>query len=107
METLAERYILLDSLLFKIITLPEKWTAISAIPEICPYKIITLYNSSLFAGHQGIIKIFDYQIFIQCLIHNLHSYIQGYHICQLSHNEKLPTRQLQMRFNLIKGHYLD
>ena len=55
-ETLAERYLLLDSLLFKIITTPEKETALLAIPQICTNKIITLYHSSLFTGHQGVIK---------------------------------------------------
>ena len=51
MEALAERYILLDSLLFKIITTSEKETVLLAIPEICADKIITLYHSSVFAGH--------------------------------------------------------
>ena len=51
METLAEKYILLDSLLFKIVSTPEKETALLAIPEICADKIITLYDSSQFAGH--------------------------------------------------------
>ena len=55
-EALAEGYILLDSLLFKIITTPEKETALLAIPEICTDKIITLYHSSIIAGHQGVIK---------------------------------------------------
>ena len=40
-ETLVEKYILLDSLLFKIVTTPEKETALLAIPEICADKIIT------------------------------------------------------------------
>ena len=53
-EALAEKYILLDSLLFKVN--PEKETAVLAVPEACIDKIITLYHSSLFAGHQGIIK---------------------------------------------------
>ena len=52
----VERYILLDSLLFKLVTIPEKETALLAIPEICADNIITLYHSSLFVGHQGIIK---------------------------------------------------
>ena len=66
-ETLAERYILLDSLLFKIA--PEKETTVPAVPEMCADKVITLYHSSLFAGHQGVIKTyltisekFSYQI---------------------------------------------
>ena len=33
-ETLAERFILLDSLLFKIITTPERETVLLAMPEI-------------------------------------------------------------------------
>ena len=56
MEALAEKYILLDSLLFKIITTQEKETALLAIPEICTDKIITLYHSSLFAANQSVIK---------------------------------------------------
>ena len=51
---LAERYILLDSLLFKIT--PEKESAVLAVPETCADKIITLYHCSLFAGHQGVVK---------------------------------------------------
>ena len=50
-EALAEKYILLDSLLFKIVSSPEKETAVLAIPEVCADKIITLYHLSLFAGH--------------------------------------------------------
>ena len=32
--------------------------------------------------------------FISNLIHHLRSYIKGYHLCQLTHNEKLPPKQL-------------
>ena len=56
LEALSERYILLDSLLFRIY--PEKETAVLAIPEACADKIITLYHKSLFAGHQGVIKTY-------------------------------------------------
>ena len=55
-KTLAENYILLDSLLYKIT--PEKETAVLEVPETCIDKIITLYHSSLFAGHQGVIKMY-------------------------------------------------
>ena len=41
-EMLAEKYILLDSLLFKLITIPSKGAALLAIPETCADKIITL-----------------------------------------------------------------
>ena len=99
-ETLAERYILLDSLLFKIT--PEKESAVLAVPETCTDKIAILYHSSLFAGHQGVIKTYltiSDKLFIPNLIHYLRSYIKGHHICQLTCNEKPPARQLQTRIN--------
>ena len=74
-----------------------------AIPEVCIDKIITLYHSSLFAGHHGVIKSYltiSDKFFILGLIHYLLSYIKGCHICQLLNNEKLLTRQLQTRINL-------
>ena len=55
-NTLPETYILLDSLLFKLVPTPGKETALLAIPETCANKIIILYHSSSFAGHQGVIK---------------------------------------------------
>ena len=73
-EKIAEKYILLDSLLFKIVSTPEKEMALLAIPEICADKIITLYHSSLFAGHQGVIKTYltmNDKFFIPNLIHYL------------------------------------
>ena len=57
-KALAEKYILLHSLLFKIISKPDKETAVLAIPETCADKIITLYHSSLFTGHQGVFKMY-------------------------------------------------
>ena len=56
-EILTENYILLDSLLFKLTTIPVIETALLAILETCADKIITLYHSNLFAGHQGVIKL--------------------------------------------------
>ena len=99
-ETLAEWYILLDSLLFRIA--PEKETAVLAVPETCANEIIAIYHSSLFAGHQGIIKTYltiSDKFFIPNLICYLRSYIKWCHICHLTHNEKPPVRQLQTRIN--------
>ena len=53
-EALSEQYILLDSLLFKLNI--EKEKAVLAIPEVSIDQIIALYHSSLFAGHQGVVK---------------------------------------------------
>ena len=99
-EALAEKYILLDSILFKITT--EKETVVLVVPETCVDKVIALYHLSLFAGHQGVIKIYlttSEQFFIPNLIHYLGSYIKGCHLCQLAYNKKLPPRQLQTRIN--------
>ena len=76
-EALAERYILLDSLLFKIN--PEKETAVLTVPEECVNKIITLYHANLFAGHQGVIKTYltiSSKFFIPNLTHYLRLYIK-------------------------------
>ena len=43
-EALAEKYVLLDSLLFKISS--DKETAILAVPESCADRIITLYHKN-------------------------------------------------------------
>ena len=56
LEALSEKYVLLDSLLFRIY--PEKETAVLVIPETYVDKIITLYHKSLYAGHQGVIKTY-------------------------------------------------
>ena len=82
LETLSEKYVLLDSLLFRIS--PEKGPAVLAIPEMCVDKIITLYHKSLFAGHQGVIKTYltiSGKLFIPNLIHYLRLYIKRCHIC--------------------------
>ena len=102
-EVLAEKYIILDSLLFKLTTIPGKETALLAIPEICADKIITLNHSNLFAGHQGVIKMYltiSDRFYIPNLMHYLRSYLKGCHICQLNRKDKLLERQLQLRINL-------
>ena len=66
-------------------TTSEKETALSTIPEICADKTITLCHSSLFTGHQGVIKTYltiSDKLFIPNLIHYLQSDIRGCHVCQ-------------------------
>ena len=101
-EELAAKYVILDSLLFKLTTIPGKETSLLAIPETCADKIITLYHANLFAGHQGVIKTYltiSDRFYIPNLMHYLRSYIKGCHICQLNRKDKLPERQLQPRIN--------
>ena len=102
-ETLAESFVLLDSLIFKLVMTPDKEAAVLAIPETCIDKIIALYHTSLFAGHQGVVKTYltmKDKFFIPNLMHYLRSFIKGCHICQLSRSDKLPTRQLQPQIYL-------
>ena len=97
-EMLAESFVLMDSLIFKLVTTPDKEAAVLAIPEICIDKIIVLYHTSLFAGHQGVVKTYltmKDKFFILNLMHYLRSFIKGCQVCQLSRSNKLPTRQLQ------------
>ena len=97
-KTLGESFVLLDSLIFKLVTTPDKEAAVLAIPEICIDKIIALYHTSLFAGHQGVVKTYltmKDKFFIPNLMHYLRSFIKGCHVCQLSRFDKPPTRQLQ------------
>ena len=96
-EALAEKYVLLDSLLFKISS--DKETAVLAVPESCTDRIITLYHKSLFAGHQGGVKTYlmiTDKCFIPNLIQYLRSCIKGCHLCQLVHNEKLPQDNIRL-----------
>ena len=99
-EALTEKYVMFDSLLFKISS--DRETAVLAGLETCTDRIITLYHKSLFPGHQGVIKTYltiSDKFFIPNLIHYLRSYIKGCHLCQLACNEKPPPRQLQARIN--------
>ena len=78
-EMLAEKYIMFDSLLFKLTTIPGKEAAVLAIPEVCADKIITLYHLSLFAGHQDVIKMYltiSDRFYVPNLMHYLRSYIK-------------------------------
>ena len=94
---------MLDSLLFKLVTLPGKEKAFLAIPEICADKIIELYYTSLFVGHQGVMKTYltiSDKFFIPNLIHYLRSFLSACHICQLFRNDTPPSRQSETRINL-------
>ena len=102
-EALAESFILLDSLLFKLVTIPDKEKALMAISENCADKIIELYHTSLFAGHQGVIKTYltiSDKFFIPHPMHYFRSFLSACHICQLFRNDKPPSRHLETRINL-------
>ena len=100
-EALAELFLLLDSLLFKLVTIPDKEKALLAIPETCADKIIELYHTSLLAGHQGVIKTYLTISDKFCIPnHYLGSFWSACHICQLLRNDKPPSRQLETRITL-------
>ena len=101
--TLSQNYVLLDQLMFKLITILDKEKALLAIPVSRADKIISLYHKSLFAGHQGVIKTYltmTSKFFIPNLMHYLRAFLKACCICQLSRNEKPPSKQLETRINL-------
>ena len=61
-ETLAEKYVLLDSLLFRISS--EKETAVLAVPETCTDKIITLYHQKFVCGTPRSYKDFSLSLYV-------------------------------------------
>ena len=82
---------------------PDKEAAVLVIPETCMDKIIALYHTRLFAGHQGVVKTYltmKDNFFIPNLMHYLRSFIKGCHVCQISRSDKPPTRQLQPQIYL-------
>ena len=82
---------------------PNKEKALLAIPENCIDKIIELYHSSLFMGHEGVIKTYltiSNTFFIPHLMHYLRSFWSACHICQFFRNDKPPSRQLEIKINL-------
>ena len=80
--------------------MPDRETVLSAVPEVCTDKIIMLYHTSLFAGHQSVIKTYltvNDKYFIPGLMHYLRSFIEGCHQCQLVKVDKPAIRKLQTR----------
>ena len=59
LETLAEKYVLLDSLLFRISS--EKETTVLAVPETCADKIITLYHKFVCRTPRSYKNLLDHQ----------------------------------------------
>ena len=101
--TLSQNYVLLDQLMFKLIMIPDKEEPLLAIPESCADKIISPNHNSLFTGHQGVIKTYltmTSKLFFPNLMHYLRPFLKACHICQLSRNDKPPSRQLETRINL-------
>ena len=56
-EALVESFILLDSLLFKLLTILDMEKTLLAISETCGDKIIELYHTNS-QGHQRVIKTY-------------------------------------------------
>ena len=98
-KTLPKSFVLLDSLILKLVMTSDTEAAVLAIPEICIDKIIALYQTSLFAGHQGVVKTYlmmKDKFFIPNLMHYWRSFIKGF----ISRSDKPPTRQLQPQIYL-------
>ena len=67
-------------------TTPGKESAVLAIYKSHVDRIITLYHSRIFAGHQGVIKMYltiNERFFIPDSILYFQGHIRECHICQL------------------------
>ena len=98
-----EKYILLDSLLFKVSATPDKETVVLAIPETCRQHNCFI-SFKFIAGHQGVVKTY-LTISDKFFIPNFNTLPEIIHkraviFVNLIENEKPPSRQLQTRINL-------
>ena len=103
-ETLSERYILLDGLLLKISKIDSEYPEPKlCVPESCVDAILDLYHSSILAGHQGTTKclltISD-RFFIPNLAHYIRMYIASCHKCQMTKQGKAKQRYREGRIFL-------
>ena len=57
-ETQAERYLLFDSLLFRIQNFHDEQKTVLCIPKSCLDHILDLFHNSLFGAHQGSLRTF-------------------------------------------------
>ena len=90
-----------NSLFSRLNTTPRKESEVLPIPEHYVDTIVILYHSSIFAGHQCVIKTYltINETFHTNLMHYPRAYIKGCHICQLHRNRETQPRQLQHRTN--------
>ena len=102
MKILAKKYVLLDSLIFKIGKKLRKRNYYWLFQKHAD-KIMSLYHLCLFGGHKGVVKTYltlGDKFFIPGQIYLLRSYRKACYICQLSRNEKPLVGQLPQRINL-------
>ena len=94
-ETLAENFVLLDSLLFKLVTTPDKETALLAITEIVSHE--SIHRSSRCSKN---VSYDERQVFHSWSDALPKILIKGCHICQLARPDKPPMRHLQPQIYL-------
>ena len=103
-ETLSEKYLLLDDLLFKISKSETEYPEPKlCIPESCVDAILDLYHSSILAGHQGTLKCFltiSDRFYIPNLAHYIRMYIASCHRCQMIKQGKSKQRYREGRIFL-------
>ena len=103
-ETLSEKYLLLDDLLFKISKSETEYPEPKlCIPESCVDAILDLYHSSILAGHQGTLKCFltiSDRFYILNLAHYIRMYTASCHRCQMIKQGKSKQRYREGRIFL-------
>ena len=85
---MSESYILLDTLLFKIMhdKAQDEYTTVLCIPTSKVDMILEQYHASFKGSHTGITKCYmmiNQRYYISNLAHQIRTYITGCHVCQL------------------------
>ena len=101
---LANHYLLLDRLLFKVTELQNgEYKTQLCIPTSKVDMLLQQYHTSLIGSHQGITKCFmTLQERFHCpnLAHHVRAYITGCHVCQIFKGKKNQNRPFKKRVHL-------
>ena len=95
----------LDQLLFKIMKdhITRKYKPLLCIPTSKIHMLLHYFHSSLLEGHMGMTKTYVWisqRFFCLNLVHHIHAYIVGCHICQVAKQPKEIKRPFQKRINI-------
>ena len=101
----SQDYMLLDSLLFKIIPdkIRDEPTCVLCIPTSKVDILLDTYHSSLIGGHAGITKCYltiSKRFYCPNLSSHIRAYITGCHVCQLLKAGPRFDRPYQKRINI-------
>ena len=105
LEQMSEKYIVLDTLLFKITwdKARNEYDSVLCIPTSKVDMLLDLYHSTLSGGHAGVTKCYltiSQRFYCPNLASHIRAYITGCHVCQLLKTGPRFNRPHQKRVNI-------